>query len=829
MNRTKAFLRKHHLWNRTTLVRAVTLLAAIFVFMSALFLLWISSWRIPDLNSFEGRDVTQSTKIYDRTGEILLYDVYQDIKRTVVPFEKISPNIKEAVLAIEDTDFYSHKGIKITSIIRAVFANITGLGYAQGGSTITQQVVKNSLLTTDKVLSRKIKEWVLAPKLEKILTKDEIFSIYLNEIPFGGNLYGVEEATQAFFGKSSSDVTIAEAAYLAALPKAPSYYSPYGKNKAALDNRKNLVLREMLENGLITQNEYDTAKAEIVTFRPQSEFGIKAPHFVIEVREQLIQKYGERVLEEGGLRIITTLNYDLQKKAEDYAKEYATQNKKNFDAENLGLVAVDPNNGDILTMVGSRDYFDEEIQGNFNITTAHRQPGSAFKPFAFAEAFIKGYTPETVLFDLPTEFSTTCTPDGKPRSSSSNCYMPGNYDGKAHGPISMRNALAQSVNIASIKTFYLAGMGDTLKLAQNMGIQSLGNINQYGLTLVLGGGEVSLLDLTSAYGVFANDGERNPYRYILEVKDKDGNTIDKPETNPVRVMESNIAQQISDVLSDEQARAPAFGYNSPLHFAGYDVAVKTGTTNDYKDAVIVGYTPNIAIGAWAGNNDNRPMQRKIAAFIIAPFWNKVMTEALKITPKENFVRPVVEDSLDLKPVLRGKWQGGISRSTGNDNDNTISNNAQEILTGGVHDILHWVTKEDPRGPIPNRPQNDPQYENWEYAVRNWVRNNNVVDTPDDSGPSSSLEVSIISPNQNQTYNRNTRINVLFESAGANPVTRVEYYVNNELIGNSSAPFDFSFVPVNVPAVRTNRTNTLKLVFTDSSGAKVEETTRFSVN
>lgn len=716
--------------NKPFALRTATVGAGVFVFVAALFLLWISSWRIPNLESFQDRAVTQSTKIYDRTGEVLLYDVFQNVKRTVVPFEDISPNAKRAVLAIEDINFYQHNGIRISSILRAVFANITGLGYNQGGSTITQQVIKNALLTDEKQISRKIKEWVLAPKLEKILTKDEIFNIYLNEIPFGGNLYGVEEASQAFFATSSKDLTLAESAYLAALPKAPTYYSPYGSHKAELDARKNLVLSEMLRNGFIKKDAYDQAKAEVVTFQPQEAFGIKAPHFVMEVRNQLVQKYGEQVLEQGGLRVITTLDYDLEKKAEELALKQATENKKNFNAENIGLVAIEPKTGDVLAMVGSRNYFDKEISGNFNITTAHRQPGSAFKPFAYAEAFIKGFTPETVVFDVPTEFSTTCTVDGKPINSSSHCYMPVNYDGKYHGPMSMRDALAQSINIASIKTFYLSGMTDTLKLAQSMGIQSLTNIGQYGLTLVLGGGEVSLLDLTSAYSVFANEGVRNAPRMILEVKDKNGNTLEKSTTNPTRVLDAKIAEQISDVLSDEQARAPAFGYNSPLHFAGRDVAVKTGTTNDYKDAITVGYTPDIAIAAWAGNNDNSSMERKVAAFIIAPYWHNVMAEALKKVPDTKFQRPVVENGLDLKPVLRGRWEGGISSVVDTDTnraarDSTPVEDLGEILSGGVHSILYWVDKNDPRGPIPSNPSDDPQFKYWEYGVQAWATANGI--------------------------------------------------------------------------------------------------------
>lgn len=828
---------------KSVLIKVATLGAALFVFVAAIFLLWVTSWRIPALDSFQGRDVSQSTKIYDRTGEVLLYDVFQDVKRTVVPFDDISPNVKNAVLAIEDIDFYSHHGIKITSIIRAVFANIIGLGLNQGGSTITQQVVKNSLLTNEKRLSRKLKEWVLAPKLEKVLTKDEIFSLYLNEIPFGGSIYGVEEASNAFFGKSAKDLTLAESAYIASLPKAPSYYSPYGTHRDRLEDRKNLVLSEMLRNGFIKQEEYDKAKAEQVNFRPQAEFGIKAPHFVLEVRDQLMQKYGERVLEEGGLKVITTIDYDLQKKAEDSALKYALQNVKNFSAENVGLVAVAPKTGDILAMVGSRDYFDEEIDGNFNITTAHRQPGSAFKPFAYAQAFTRGYTPDTVVFDVKTEFSTTCSPDSKPDSSSSVCYTPQNYDLKYHGPMSMRNALAQSVNIASIKTFYLAGMQETLRLAKDMGIQSLTNIGQYGLTLVLGGGEVSLLDLTSAYGVFANDGVRNPYRYILEVKDKNGRTIEKAEERPAQVLDTNVAQQISDILSDEQARSPAFGFNSPLNFPGRDVAVKTGTTNDYRDALIVGYTPDIAIGAWAGNNDNTPMQRKIAAFIIAPYWHEVMAEALKLVPDNKFARPVTENGYDLKPVLRGKWQGGIStlidRVSGRRaTDRTPLDAVDEVLSGGVHDILHWVIKEEPRAEIPNRPERDPQYESWEYGVRNWARLNGIRDAEpnipdgfddvhtDDNQPT----FEIISPADGETYDTDTLVPIRFEIASDNPITKAEYYVNNEYVGSSASPFDFSFKPSDVDGIKIGRNrNTLKVVIFDSLFNRVEKTVRFGVS
>jgi 1A family penicillin-binding protein len=686
-------------------------------------LLWASTLKIPALDTIEARKVSQSTKIYDSTGKVLLYDVYQTTKRTILPFDKISPNVKNATLSIEDKDFYEHHGFKPLSFLRAVFVNLTSLSFSQGGSTITQQVVKNSILTGDKTPTRKLKELVLSLKLEKMLSKDEIFSMYLNEIPYGGTIYGVEEASEAFFGKPASDLTIAESAYLAALPQRPSYYSPYGSHTDALEKRKNLVLSEMLKDKRITQAEYDSAKAEKVIFLPKEEKGIKAPHFVMFVKDYLEKKYGEDVLSEGGLRVTTTLNFDLQKRAEAIAKQYAETNEKNFNGSNDAFVAIDPKTGGILTMVGSRDYFDTKIDGNFNVTTAHRQPGSTFKPFVYAEAFIKGYTPDTILFDLPTQFSTksNCTPDNT--TSEDGCYSPGNYDDKFRGPMTLRDALAQSINVPAVKTLYLAGIKDSINLAEDMGIGSLGDANQYGLTLVLGGGEVSLLDMTSAYGVFATEGIRNPYTAILEVKDKDGNTLEKLEPNPRQVLDPEVARKISDILSDDVARAPLYGRDSVVYFGDRDVAVKTGTTNNYKDAWIVGYTPSVVVGTWAGNNDNTPMAKKVSGLIVAPMWRAFMDEVLKTVPIEEFTPPVKEDSYDLKPVLRGKWQGGISNITSqntNTDPNVPYNNIQETLSGGVHSILYWVNKDDPRGPQPSNPSDDPQFTRWEYPVRIWA-------------------------------------------------------------------------------------------------------------
>ncbi len=668
--------------------------------------IWASTLNLPTIQSFEDRRVDVSTKIYDRTESVVLYDLNQNTRRTVIKSEDISPFIKNATVAIEDAGFYEHNGIAVISIIRAVLANATTLSFSQGGSTITQQVVKNSLLTVDKKISRKIKEWILAMNLERIMTKEQILTIYLNESPYGGNIYGVEEASGAFFNKRAKDVTLAEAAYLAALPQAPSYYSPYGNHREELGARKNLVLDKMLEHNLITKDQYEQAKQEVVVFQPQQFISIKAPHFVMFIKEYLEKKYGIDAVENGGFKIITTLDYELQQKAEEIVKRYALDNEKRFKAENAALIAIDPKTGQILTMVGSRDYFDKNIDGNFNVVTAHRQPGSTFKPFVYAAAFNKGYTPETIVYDLPTEFSTTCNPDGTPKTPSSTCYKPENYDEKYLGPITLRGALAQSRNIPAIKVLYLTGLKDALSLAKNMGIQGLGTANDYGLTLVLGGGEVSPLEITSAYSVFASEGIRNEPVGILKITDREGHTIEEFTGLPTRVLEENTALTINDVLSDDNARIPAFGANSALYISGYDVAAKTGTTNDYRDTWIIGYSPTIAVGAWAGNNDNTPIDKKVAGFVVAPLWNEFMKEALQKFPKEKFKKPIYPDTTELKPILRG-----------------------EINILDQHNILYYVDKNDPLGPAPTYPATDSQFESWEYAVRLWVAQHTASTTP----------------------------------------------------------------------------------------------------
>ncbi|MDO8620076.1 MAG: PBP1A family penicillin-binding protein [bacterium] len=800
--------RKHH-----PLIRSLFLLfISGGLFATGILALWVTSWKLPDLAEMSTRKVSESTKIYDRTGKILLYDLHKGAKRTVVPYSEISLNIKNATVAIEDSEFWQHKGIRVKSILRAVLTNFFAgnlLG-GQGGSTITQQVVKNSLLTSEKKISRKLKEWVLALRLEKAMDKETILSLYLNEIPYGGTVYGIEEASQAYLGKNARDLSIAEAAYMASLPNAPTYYSPYGNHKDKLEEKKNLVLRRMEEVGFITKEEHETAKKEVVTFKPNNETGILAPHFVIFVRQYLEEKYGREALEEQGFKVITTLDYDLQKIAEDTVKKFALENNEKFDAENAALTAVDPKTGHILVMVGSRDYFDKEIDGNFNATIAYRQPGSSFKPFVYAAAFRKGFTPETIAFDLPTEFSTECNPDGTPKNptNADKCYKPGNYDDKYRGPITFRDALAQSVNIPAIQVLYLAGLKDSLRLAKDMGLTTLAGPDRYGLTLVLGGGEVKLLELTGAYAVFATEGVKREPKGILRIENKNGDVVEEWTDRPEQVLDKETALKISDILSDNKARTPAFGATSPLYFPGRDVAAKTGTTNDFKDAWIVGYTPNLAVGAWAGNNDNRPMH-KVAAYIVAPLWNAFMEEALKRIPVESFEKPAETDTASLPPILRGIWQGGktyfIDKVSGKRaTEFTPPEFREERAVREVHSLLYWIDKNNPTVPRVAPPQTDSQFEYWEYAVRTWANEQGLTDekeeflptaTDDIHKPEFTPAITITNPVSGSLINKREKITLSASVTARFPIAQVHFFLNNVFVGSSAkAPWQVTLAP-----------------------------------
>lgn len=767
----------------------------VFFVFAGFFLIWLSTVELPDLNNFENRIVSESTKVYDRTGKVVLFDVHGNVRRTVVPLDQINDYVKWATIAIEDSNFYNHHGIEPKAIVRAVLTNIKeGRPFSgQGGSTITQQVIKNALFTNDKLISRKLKEWVLAPRLESKMTKDEILELYLNEVPYGGTVYGVQEASRKFFGKDAKDLTLVESAYIAALPQAPTYYSPYGSHRDDLENRKNKVLREMLDLNFISQAEYDGAIKSSVEFQKQEDYGIKAPHFVMYIRELLEEKYGAELVEKGGLKVITTLDWELQQDAEEIAKKWALQNETQFNAENAAIVATDPNTGQIITMVGSRDYFDENIDGNFNIATANRQPGSSIKPIIYAEAFNKGYKPETVVFDVPTEFSATCYSGG-------DCYRPQNYDEQYRGPISLRNALAQSLNIPAVKVLYLAGIEDALNLAKQMGLETLTNVKQYGLTLVLGGGEVRPLDMAAAYGVFAADGVKHPTTGILRVEDKKGKVLEEYEQKEYRVLPEQTARLISSILTDNNARTPAFGSNSPLYFDGIDVAAKTGTTNDYRDTWIVGYTPNISVAAWAGNNDNSSMSKQVAGYIVAPMWNEFMKIAIEKYPASSFIDPEPIDPT-IKPVLRGVWEN----------------------PSGVHEILHWVHKDNPQGDYPSNPASDPQYLLWEEPVQKWLSGEGFEDEPDPG----SVSLQIVNPEEGESYIETLEMFVAASLTGSE-IESGKVYLNGDYLGDLNPQGGvYSFIPSQKSSSK-KRNNRIRVEVTDKNGNEYQDTVTFDL-
>ncbi len=636
-----------------------------FIFFS-LFLFIYYAKDLPRPEKFTEKLLIQSTKIYDRNGETLLYDIYGEEKREVVPLEKIPNYLREAVIVAEDKNFYSHFGIDLKGILRAILTNLKLREPVQGASTITQQLIRSSFLTREKTLERKFREIILTLELERRYSKDQILEWYLNQIYFGQNAYGVEAAAKTYFQKSVSEVSVAEAATLAALIRAPSYLS---ENREELLARKDYILDRMVELGFLTEEEKNKAGKEEIKFAKIRE-SIKAPYFTLRVKQKLEEEYGQDFLREKGWKVYTTLDWELQKIAEEVVSEGVKRNKI-YNAHNAGLIAIDPRTGEILAMtVGTGDYYSPlfpegcisgknclfDPQFNVVIGTKEnpgRQPGSAFKPFVYATAFKKGYDDKTEVLDELTNFGIWGGEE----------YLPQNYDQKFRGKVTLREGLAQSINIPSIKVLYLIGEEEkidfleinnfigkeeilreglkrSIETAKEMGINTLTKpLSYYGPSIVLGGGEVNLLEMTSAYSVFATEGLKVPPSFILKIEDSQGGVIEENKKTPFRILEKDIARLINDILSDNQARTPIFGQRSVMYFEDYQVAVKTGTTENFRDGWIIGYTPSISVGVWVGNNDNSPMQKEPGVVVAGPIWRAFIEEALLKYPKSNFQKP----------------------------------------------------------------------------------------------------------------------------------------------------------------------------------------------
>ncbi len=741
---------------------------------------------LPDPNKIIDRSVAQSTKIYDRTGEHLLYEIHGTQRRTVIELKDIPTYAIKATIAIEDKTFYEHQGFNLPRIIKSVLYDIVTGSKAQGGSTLTQQFVKNAILTNEKAISRKIKELVLSYQIEQKFSKDDILKLYFNEIPYGSTAYGIESASGIYFGKSAKDLTLAEAAILAALPQAPSYYSPYGPHKDDLINRQHLVLKLMREQGYITSDQEKQAESEKIVFKTKRE-DITAPHFVFMIKSQLAERYGDRLVEQGGLKITTTLDWEKQQLAQQTVDELTPQLKDKYGANNTGLVTIDVGSGDVLALIGSKDFFDDSIDGQVNVATASLQPGSSFKPFVYAEAFTKGYNPQTVLVDAETSFSNGGAD-----------YRPRNYDGKEYGPVSIRQALAGSLNIPAVQALYLAGVKNVIDLAHKIGYTTLNDPDRYGLSLVLGGGEVRLIEHTNGFAALARDGVTQPYYTVLKVEDAKGNVLEEKETpKQTRVLDKQVVRQITSILTDNEARSYIFGANNYLTLSGRPVAAKTGTTNDYRDSWLLGYTPQLVTGVWVGNTDHSPMNKGTGANAAGPIWQRYMNRILQAYPSVGFPAPdpVTCDKIMVcgKPynekTVRMDSLTNLPATANTPPDQIREQNFKEL-----HSILHYVDKDSPLDPsYPSNPNDDPQYHLWEDAATRWGSAHDFVTSiPGDDqqfhAPENTPTVSWSQPAQNQTIST-PELTLSVDAQAKRGIIKVDFYLDNQYLGTAnSAPY-----------------------------------------
>lgn len=830
---------RKNIWKILWVSFLVLLLCAV-LFVAGFFIYFAKD--LPSSSGISSRFIAESTKIYDRTGTHLLYDVHGEEKRTIIPFEEMPPVIRTATISLEDQDFYSHHGIKFTSIARAILADVLHRGARQGGSTITQQFVKNSLLSSEKTFTRKIKEVILSLEMETKFSKDQILAMYLNEIPYGSNAYGIESASQTFFGKHAKDLSLAEATVLAALPNAPSYFSPYGSHLEALKARQEFALQKMVTAGYITQEQSDEAKNIDVfsTLKAQSE-NIQAPHFVMYIKEYLESKYGAQAIEQGGLNVYTTLDWDKQKAAETAVSDGAAKNTR-YKANNAALVAIDPKTGQILALVGSKNYWDTTIDGQVNVAIRDRQPGSSFKPYAYLNAFTKGYLPETLVYDTPTNFSTT---EGKD-------YIPNNYNGKFNGLISFAKALGGSLNIPAVKVLYLDGVKDTLTLAKNLGITSLNDPARYGLSLVLGGGEVKLLDHVSAYATLAAGGVKHPKVAILKVEDNKGQVLEEYTSNPgERVVDEKYVAMLDSIISNNENRSWIFGENNPLRSDTRPIAAKTGTTNGFHDAWTIGYTPSLSAGVWVGNSKNESMSTGADGSVVAgPIWRAFMDKALANSAIEEFPKynPDNEigdgDGKTSKLLLSGKPDEAkdlkVCAIPGKKDKYCIANkycpdsetDKKTFISG--HDLLYYVDPSNPRGDIPEKPELNNQFKQWEDGVKEWYKNKDnskhaiVGDVPTEEckeGDFSKFLPSILLSIPSDA----TSGTVSFSAKADAPlgINKVTFSVNGSEVGSSNS--SNASTSYSIPADKNNSTLTVTVEVADDNGNKATDSKSLSVH
>lgn len=761
-------------------------LVVVFVTLFALFAYFRKD--LPNPNDAEKRVISKTTRFYDRTGKVLLYSTYSDENRVVVDFDQMSDYIKWATVAIEDKDFYNHGGFSMSGIMRAAFNNILKRdATGQGGSTITQQFIKNALVGSESTYTRKLKELILSVELERLYTKDEILKFYLNEIPYGGQLYGIEAASRSFFDKTSAELTIDEAALLAALPQSPTTYSPYGENTDLLIGRQHYIIDLMAEQGYITQDEADQAKAvdtlkKVVPIADQSLYrDIKAPHFVLEIERQLEEQYGSDFVQSGGLKIITTLDWKAQQLAEKAMKDnfqyvMHPQDGIGSGGDNAAISVSDVETGQVLAQVGSRDFFYPGY-GAFNAATAGRQPGSSFKPFGYAQLFYNDrWSPGSIIWDNKITFPG---------------WAPNDFDFKWPGPMKVRDALGRSRNIPAIKALYIAGVDDTIALARAMGDKSLCDDCNYGLSLVLGAGEVKLAEHVHAYSTFARGGIYKPQTYILKIENAEGEIIDEwHDTEGEQVLDPQNAYLITNIISDDDARAGTFRHNNPrLVVPGLVHTVKTGTTDESRDGWMMGYTTCTAVGVWVGNHDNKPMDT-VTSWQTGPMWTQVMREVNKERNcgTDQFKRPEGIKTVKIDPVtgrnatsktknpiidIAASWFKGVPAES--EQKYTIDKISGKLATECTPERAKEEVSDT--GIAPELPPDDPLFAAWAktagYSATPGITEKDDVHSCSDTLPNVSVSVSDISPGM-YLFTANY-------SEGTHPLQTLNFKVDGQIV------------------------------------------------
>lgn len=815
-------LPKRWRFNRKAVLKALPKIALGFLAFILIVVAWYSK-DLPTPNKIKNRAQLASTQIFDRNGQ-LIFAFSGEKKRLPITLQEVPDFAEQATIAVEDKNFYRHIGIQPKSVARAFLNNILPAKRStQGGSTITQQYVKNALLTQKRTLSRKIKEVILSLELEAIYSKDQILEFYLNEIPYGTNAYGIEAASRTYFGKPAKDLTLAEAAALVALPQAPTYYSPYGSHKDELLRRKNFVLDQIVKENYIAKSQADEAKKQEIKFAARRD-AITAPHFVFYVKEYLVDQYGEKMVDEGGLKVTTTLDLETQKQAEQ-AVEEGSKNLDKRGANNAALAAVDTKTGQILAMVGSVDYFNEEIDGQVNVTTAKRQPGSSFKPLVYATAFKGKYNPAFTLYDFSTDFGGG--------------YRPDNYTGQNYGPVTMRQALANSLNIPAVKTLGLVGVKNAIATAQDLGVTTLTQPDRYGLALVLGGGEVRPLEMAGAFAAFGNEGKYNPTAAILKVENNKGQVLEefKQPKNAQRI-DAQIAYEITHILSDNDARQMVFGFTGAFNVPGQKTFVKTGTTQEFRDGWAIGGSRYITAAVWAGNTNNKPMKKGADGSVVAlPIWNKFMTVYHKTKQAEDFPIPTgiqtvtvdklsnklpTEVSPELVSDIFASWQVPA------DKDDVHVKVKVNKLTGKLAteftpaDLVEERLFTAIRSEMPGNP-------NWEGPVQAWAAENGLTNAPpkdkDDQYDNANKKpvIVITKPSADEKINGDL---VIETSASAfYGIKEVQFYFNKVQIGSvAAAPYSYRYAAANL----ASGIHLAKTVVVDTNGGTASTEVQFIV-